>query len=141
MNEEKKIKKLEFRIFDLEKNVDLLNQKVIQLTETLSFHHTEPKISKKTALDIDNLLNIEEACDILNLSKSKLMEWVQSDLIKAELIKRLSTSLWKARYTETSSSKVTSTLFVVVVQVVDSIFSPPEQPSFLTFSVVCESIA
>ena len=86
MNEEKKIKKLEFRIFDLEKNVDLLNQKVIQLTETLSFHHTEPKLSKKTALDIDNLLNIEEACDILNLSKSKLMEWVQSDLIKAELI-------------------------------------------------------
>ena len=83
---EKRIQIYESEIFDLEKNVDLLNQKVIQLTETLSFHHTEPKISKKTALDIDNLLNIEEACDILNLSKSKLMEWVQSDLIKAELI-------------------------------------------------------
>ena len=79
MSVEKKIKVLEYRIFDLEKTIDLLTKKINHFEEVLPFHFNE--FSKNEPLNAENLLSLKEACTILNISESKLMEWVKKDLI------------------------------------------------------------
>jgi excisionase family DNA binding protein len=86
MSQDEKIKELEFRIFDLEKKMDLISQKMTQITESLSFQLNESNSNEKEKLNIETLLTAKEACEVLNLTKSKLMEWVQNDLIEVKRV-------------------------------------------------------
>ena len=86
MSVEKKIKELEYRIFDLEKTIDLLTKKINHFEEVLPFHFNE--FSENEPLNAENLLSLKEACTILNISESKLMEWVKKgyDYGAAEIV-------------------------------------------------------
>ena len=79
MSAEKKIKELEYRIFDLEKTIDLLTKKMNLFEEVLPFYLNE--FLENELLNAENLLSLKDACNILNISESKLMEWVRKDLI------------------------------------------------------------
>ena len=75
---EKKIKELEYRIFNLEKSLDLITKKLICLDESLPFYNES---LENENLNADNLLNIKDACSLLNITETKIMTWVKKDLI------------------------------------------------------------
>ena len=79
MDSEKKIKELEYRIFNLEKNLDLISKTLNRVEESLPFYYNESP--EKENLLADNLLSIKDACSLLNITETKIMEWVKMDLI------------------------------------------------------------
>ena len=79
MDSEKKIKELEYRIFNLEKNLDLISKNLNRVEESLPFYFNESR--EKENLVVDNLLSIKDACSLLNIKETKIMEWVKKDLI------------------------------------------------------------
>jgi len=89
MDSQKKINELEYRIFSLEKNMDLMNQKMIQLKDTLAFYYEEPQ-KKPENLNMEHLLSTKEACDILNINESKLKELIDKKIINDKRIGNMS---------------------------------------------------
>ena len=43
------------------------------------------KFQKKNLL-VDNILSIKDACSLLNITETKIMEWVEMDLIALKLV-------------------------------------------------------
>jgi len=84
MSLEKKVKELEYRIFNLEKNLDLMSKKLNQIEESLPVYLNDPQ--KDKSLNAENLLSIKDACGLLNISETKIMEWVNKDLIAFERV-------------------------------------------------------
>ena len=78
MKTEKKIKELEYRIFNLEKSLDLLMKKLNRVEEALPF---DTESNENENLVAENLLSIKDACILLNITETKLMGWVRKDLI------------------------------------------------------------
>lgn len=70
MKTEKKIKELEYRIFNLEKSLDLLMKKLNRVEEALPF---DTESNENENLEAENLLSIKDACILLNITETKLM--------------------------------------------------------------------
>ena len=78
MSLEKKIKELEYRIFNLEKSLDLIMKKLNRVEEALPFDNES---NEDKNLIAENLLSLKDACSLLNITETKLMEWIKKDLI------------------------------------------------------------
>ena len=78
MSIEKKIKELEYRIFNLEKSLDLIMKKLNRVEEALPFDNES---NEDKNLIAENLLSLKDACSLLNITETKLMEWIKKDLI------------------------------------------------------------
>ena len=87
MSLQKKIKELEYRIFNLEKSLDLLSKKLSQVEETLPFYYNESQ--EDQTLNAENLLSMKDASSLLNITETKIMEWVKKDLISFERVGEL----------------------------------------------------
>mgnify|MGYP001218289920 CR=1 FL=1 len=81
MDYKKKINEMELRIFNLEKNIDNMGKKISQLKDSVDFYYDGIN-NKEEQVDRGSLLSIKEACEILNISETKLNEWIQKKLIK-----------------------------------------------------------
>ena len=81
MDYKKKINELELRIFNLEKNNDDMERKISQLKDSIDFYY-EGINKKELQLDRDSLLSLKEACEVLNLTETKLDEWIRKKMIK-----------------------------------------------------------
>jgi hypothetical protein len=80
MDYKKRINELELRLFTLEKNYSLIEKRMNQLKESIDFHYEEID-KEQEEFDREHLLNTKEACEILNITETKLNEWVQKNLI------------------------------------------------------------
>ena len=85
MDFKRKINELELRIFTLEKNNDLMEEKINQLKESLDFYYEENEKDQEQ-IDRENLLDTKEACEVLNIAEIKLNEWVRKNLVKEIII-------------------------------------------------------
>ena len=84
MSLEKKNKELEYRIFNLEKSLDIALKKLNRIEEALRFYYDESQENEN--LNSENLLSLKEACALLNTNESKLMEWVQKDIVSSKRV-------------------------------------------------------
>ena len=84
MNLERKNKELEYRIFNLEKSLDIVLKKLNQIEEALPFYYDESQENEN--LNSENLLSLKNACTLLNINESKLMEWVQKDVVSSKRV-------------------------------------------------------
>ena len=80
MDHNKKIKELELRLFTLEKNFVLIEKRITQLIESIDFHYEDIE-KEQDEFEREHLLNAKEACEILNITETKLNEWVQKNTI------------------------------------------------------------
>ena len=81
MDYKKKINELELRIFNLEKNNDDMERKISQLKDSIDFYY-EGINKKEVQVDRGSLLSLKEACEVLNLTETKLNVWIQKKMIK-----------------------------------------------------------
>ena len=81
MDYKKKINELELRIFNLEKNNDDMQRKISQLKDSIDFYY-EGINKKEVQVDRGSLLSLKEACEVLNLTETKLNEWIRKKMIK-----------------------------------------------------------
>ena len=80
MDLNKKIIELELRLFTLEKNFSLMEKRITQLKEAIDFHY-EGTEKEHEVFEREHLLSAKEACEILNITETKLNEWVLKNLI------------------------------------------------------------
>jgi len=80
MGHQKKIIELEMRLFTLEKNFALMEKGIAQLKESIDFHYKGLE-KEHEEFEREHLLNAKEACEILNITETKLNEWVEKNLI------------------------------------------------------------
>lgn len=84
MSLEKKNKELEYRIFNLEKILDITLKKLNRIEEALPFYNDESQ--ENINLNSENLLSLKDACILLNINESKLIEWVKKDVVSSKRV-------------------------------------------------------
>lgn len=77
-----KLEELEFRIFELEQNVELLTKKIINLTDQIGFYYQDD-VEENQSVKREDLLTLTETAQILDQSVSTINEWVLQNKIKA----------------------------------------------------------
>ena len=65
-------------MFNLEKSLDLIMKKLNRVEEALPFDNES---NEDKNLIAENLLSLKDACSLLNITETKLMEWIKKDLI------------------------------------------------------------
>lgn len=87
MTEKEKTENLEFRVFELEQNFEILNKNFDKLTEELAFYYNKSEDSQKNPiLNRDQLFDIREASEIFNISISEIKNLIRKDEIKPIVI-------------------------------------------------------
>ncbi|MDA7797554.1 helix-turn-helix domain-containing protein [Flavobacteriaceae bacterium] len=61
-----------------------MSKKLNQIEESLPVYLND--LQEDQSLNAENLLSIKDACGLLNISETKIMEWVKKDLIAFERV-------------------------------------------------------
>lgn len=83
MDNKDRIENLEFRIFELEQNIQILARNFDKITEELNFYYNKVEDKEfSKILNRENLLDLKQASEIFNYSVSELNDLIDKGKIE-----------------------------------------------------------